>query len=297
MSEIASEIVSETAGENSFEIHSLTSALAGEIGMDALTTFRIRRVADSIPRLKRFPSGCVDVVLTDPPYSPHVHENLVSGSLLGTNGKKKSVPKYDLSFAPMTDWSWMAPLARAVRRWTIVFCCLEDLGAIRNAAPDAYVRGGIWIKPNAMGQLTRDRPATSYEAIAFLHNPITRMRWDGHGRHGTWVCNGTRGKAGRHPNEKPLLLAGSLVALFTDPGDVVLDPFCGSGALLEPCVELGRHAIGWDCDGAWVQRARARLAERLFGGEVSKAAMEDQESHYLRSCRLKGKSRPSAMER
>lgn len=47
-----------------------------------------------------------------------------------------------------------------------------------------------------------------------------------------------------HPNEKPLSLMMKLIALCTRPGDLVIDPFCGSGTTLLACKETGRRALG-----------------------------------------------------
>jgi site-specific DNA-methyltransferase (adenine-specific) len=110
-----------------------------------------------------------------------------------------------------------------------------------------------------MGQLTADRPATAFEGIAWLHSAERKKRWNGKGSYGIWSCNGTRGKKGRHPNEKPIDLALKLVALASERGETVFDPFCGSAAIGEACVRLGRGYLGLDFDAGWVAKARARL--------------------------------------
>lgn len=118
-----------------------------------------------------------------------------------------------------------------------------------------------------MGQLTGDRPAAAYEGLAIMHRP-GKKRWNGRGSYAYWscpddethfVCNGTRGEKGRHPNQKPLALCLELVAKFTEPGELVLDPFAGSGRIGEACVLLGRRYIGFDNSQEWVEKARARL--------------------------------------
>jgi 16S rRNA G966 N2-methylase RsmD len=195
-----------------------------------------------------------DVIITDPPFNEHVQDNLCSGSLVG----KKSVPKCELSFDPMTEYGWIRDAVRVAKRWTVVWCAVEDFGLFKAAAPEAYVRGGIWYKSNAMGQLTADRPATAYEGLAILHGNKVKKRWNGRGSYGIWRANGTRGKKDRHPNEKPLDLCLKLVALFSERGETVFDPFCGSGAIGEACVRLGRDYIGLDQDQFWVGYARQR---------------------------------------
>lgn len=226
--------------------------------------WRCRAVTDSFEVLKKIQTGEFDVTITDPPFSAHVHANLCSGSLVG----KKSVPKYELAFDPLAEYTWAKELVRVTRRWALVCCSVEDFGRFEMAVgrPD-YVRSGIWYKPNAMGQLTADRPATSYEGVAIMYAPTRKKRWNGRGSYGIWKCNGTRGKTDRHPNEKPLDLALKWVALFSDRGETVFDPFCGSGAFGEAALLLGRNYVGWDNDSKWVRRAseRCSAASASFG--------------------------------
>jgi hypothetical protein len=209
--------------------------------------------------LKTLGQSEVDVLISDPPYSEHVQSNLCSGSLVGT----KAVPKYELPFAPLKDYAWLEGAIRMTKRWVISFCDVEAFGLIKGVRPDEYIRGGIWYKSNAMGQLTADRPATAYEGIACLHgrkdDGHPKKQWNGRGSYGIWRCNGTRGKKGRHLNEKPLDLCLKLVALFSNRGETVFDPFCGSGAIGEACVLLGRNYIGLDNSQEWVEKARNRV--------------------------------------
>jgi len=217
---------------------------------------------DAFAFLATVPADTVDVIISDPPYPEEVQSNLCSGSLVGT----LSVPKYELPFPALSraqGAEWLGHALRIARRWVLTFCALEDFGRYQDAFGKSYVRGSVWAKSNAMGQLTADRPATAFEGIAWLHglpaDGKVKKRWNGKGSYGIWSCNGTRGKKGRHPNEKPLALALKLVALASERGETVLDPFCGSGAIGEACVLLGRNYIGLDWDKSWADRARARL--------------------------------------
>jgi hypothetical protein len=215
---------------------------------------------DSFAFLRELRGSTFDVILTDPPYNEHVQGNLCSGSLVGT----KAVPKYELDFAPVTEHSWIHDAVRSARRWVVAFCAVEEFGEYKRLAPESYVRGGVWYKSNAMGQLTADRPATAYEGVALLHNGDTKKRWNGRGSYGIWRCNGTRGKKDRHPNEKPIDLCLKLVSLFSERGETIFDPFCGSGAIGEAALRLGRRYVGFDKDSSWVEKTMARLAGPLL---------------------------------
>ena len=59
-----------------------------------------------------------------------------------------------------------------------------------------------------------------------------------------------------HPTQKPIKLLKRLISIFTDPGDVVIDPCAGSGTTLRAAYELGRNSYGFEivrgfCEAAW----------------------------------------------
>jgi site-specific DNA-methyltransferase (adenine-specific) len=220
-----------------------------------MSSFQVMNVVDSFASFRDLPTAAFDVCITDPPYNAHVQANMCSGSLVGT----KAVPKYELPFAPLAGFDWVPELVRITRRWVVSFCAVEDFGEFKRAAQEQYVRGCIWLKPNSMGQLSADRPATAFEGIALMHTKSQKKRWGGRGSYGVWKCNGTRGIKGRHPNQKPIDLCLKLVALFSERGETVFDPFCGSGALGEACVRLGRNYVGLDQSPEWVEKARFRI--------------------------------------
>jgi len=63
-----------------------------------------------------------------------------------------------------------------------------------------------------------------------------------------------------HPSQKPLELIEKLIACSTDPGDVVLDPFLGSGTTAYAAAELGRKWIGIEKEAEFIEMAKQRLA-------------------------------------
>ena len=62
-----------------------------------------------------------------------------------------------------------------------------------------------------------------------------------------------------HPAQKPVAVLKKLVEIFTDPGDVVIDPCCGSGSTLRAAVEMGRNAFGFEIDRNFYQRAKDEM--------------------------------------
>ena len=62
-----------------------------------------------------------------------------------------------------------------------------------------------------------------------------------------------------HPAQKPVGVLKKLIETFTDPGDVVIDPCCGSGTTLRAARELGRSAFGFEIDRTFYQRAKEEM--------------------------------------
>lgn len=66
-----------------------------------------------------------------------------------------------------------------------------------------------------------------------------------------------------HPTQKPLALLERLIELFTDKGDVVIDPTAGSGVSLLAAANLGRSAYGFEIKKAFVEQSRKRILNRV----------------------------------
>ena len=62
-----------------------------------------------------------------------------------------------------------------------------------------------------------------------------------------------------HPAQKPVNVIKKLIEIFTDEGDVVIDPCCGSGSTLRAAVEMGRSAYGFEIDRTFYTRARDEM--------------------------------------
>jgi site-specific DNA-methyltransferase (adenine-specific) len=82
-----------------------------------------------------------------------------------------------------------------------------------------------------------------------------------------------RGEGGRHVTQKPVKLLRALIELTTIEGQIVLDPFCGSGSTLVAAKSLGRRYIGFDIDAECVIIAEERLRPNMF--EMQSGEMAD----------------------
>lgn len=205
---------------------------------------------DVLPALER-----CDHVITDPPYDAMTHEGARwnSGADAGRIG-----------FAPLDVAAIVPLLLEASARWSIAFCALEMLGAYKHAAGDAWIRSGIWRRFPYTPQFTGDRPAQPAEGVAILHRPNVKKRWNGHGTPAFWefgTVSGAHGASRLHPTQKPEGLLMNLIAAFTEPGEVICDPFAGSGTTLAAAKRLGRRAIGIEADEACCATAAQRLQQ------------------------------------
>lgn len=221
-------------------------------------------LGDSREVLPQLPQA--DHVLTDPPYSEITHQGAMTNpdwAKSGGNAPSRLLDFDSISFAALTaiyqacapkrwlisflDWHYMLPL----ESW-----CAEKKTPLR------FVRHGVWVKPNGAPQFTGDRPGQGWEAIAILHRKKAgRMRWHGGGSHGVWTYPKLNES---HKTAKPLKLVRRLVEQFTDPGELVIDPFMGSGTSLRAAKDLGRRAIGIEIDERHCEAAARRLEQEVL---------------------------------
>ena len=213
---------------------------------------------------KILPLGTVDCVITDPPYSDVTHAGARTKPI-----RNKGEAGVLLDFPPIGVAQLRHVLACDVRRWTVAFMDWRHISEFEHCPPaqTRFVRFGIWVKPNGAPQFTGDRPATGWEGIAIMHREDAAMRWNGGGTRAVWTHPHPGGDL--HPTQKPEELLRSLVRLFSDAGEIVLDPFMGSGTTLLAAKELGRKAIGIELEERYCEIAANRLRQSVFNFELA----------------------------
>jgi site-specific DNA-methyltransferase (adenine-specific) len=233
---------------------------------------------DCLDVMRLLPPESIDHVITDPPYEESTHTKS-RRSHRGPPGDKGGFVEFPIDFDPMdpaTRYTCAKHWARLAKRWVLVFCQTEGVDLWRDAC-EAYGflhrRAQVWHKPDSAPQFTGDRPATGYEMIETLHKGKS-SKWNGGGARGvyTYNCNSQTRKPGEdHQTPKPLELMLELVEKFTDPGDLVLDPFAGSGTTVLAAARLGRRAIGIERDPKYVTLATDRITADLSGSTLRAA--------------------------
>jgi DNA modification methylase len=217
-------------------------------------------VGDCLVEMTKLPDHSIDVVITDPPYEPETHTS--ERRVARAGGRLEVEP---IAFPPITEEERLESsrqMVRLARRWILVFCQIE--GAMKwraalEAAGAVYKRTCIWVKPDGKPQYSGDRPGTGYEGIVACHAP-GRSTWNGGGSHGVYIVSrGNEPRTG-HQTQKPLALMETLVRLFSDHGELILDPYAGSGSTGVAAIRLGRRFLGWEMNSSYAEIARRRLA-------------------------------------
>ena len=145
---------------------------------------------------------------------------------------------------------------------------LEVVGAIR-ALGCEFVNLCVWVKTNGgMGSLYRSRHELVFVFGRRDEERINNVQLGRHGRNRTNVWNypgmnsfARRGRArglDLHPTVKPLAMVADAILDVTTRGEVVLDPFCGSGTTILAAERTGRRGYGIELDPGYVDIAIAR---------------------------------------
>lgn len=221
------------------------------------------QVGDCFDILPTLPDGAFDHVITDPPYSDVTHD----GARTTTPGGELNTIKL-VTFPPIGEEEFLRlcrECVRVAKRWVVMTCDWRHAIAAERALPEAFVRLGIWVKPDAAPQFTGDRPGTGWEAVLMLHRP-GRKKWNGGGHHATWR-HGVQRQA-EHPTQKPLGLVRQWVTQFTDISDRILDPFAGAGTTGVACILEGRQFHGIEGNAEYAAIAERRIAAAKEDAEM-----------------------------
>lgn len=226
--------------------------------------------------------GKVSHVITDPPYEQLMHDLHESVKLRRTDGGSE---RKSLGFAGINEIrdEIIAALKPINDGWLLAFCNVEGVWHWRQA----LIAGGmkfkttcIWVKPDATPKLNGQGPALAYECITTTWCGKGHARWNGGGKRGVFAhMTNNQERTGLHPTEKPASLMRELVELFSNRGEVILDPFMGSGTTGVAAVNLGRKFIGIEIEEKHFdlscKRIEAALKQPDFFIEKPKPAKQE----------------------
>jgi site-specific DNA-methyltransferase (adenine-specific) len=209
---------------------------------------------DCLVEMKQFPDKCFDLCLTDPPYGigEAAGKNQSRGGRTGFDGKKKSARK----MVAATDYGNSS--------WDDAPPSPEVFAEIFRVSKNQIIFGGnffglpaspcwpVWDKDNGNNDFADCELAwTSFKSAVrkFKH------RWNG------MLQEDMKHKEKRyHPTQKPVKLFMSILEKYSEPGDLILDPFLGSGTTAIACQKTGRHYLGIEQNSEYCDIARRRIA-------------------------------------
>lgn len=219
--------------------------------------------------------GAVDHVICDPPYEKNMHSAKLA-NLKRTDGQRSPQALGFGSIEGIRDEAAKLCI-QASKGWLLLFCTSEGVALWRDAIEAGgarYKRSCVWIKPDSTPQLNGQSPGMGDESIVVAwcaaENEFERIiaswcgsghsRWNGGGRRGvfTHLVN-PRSREGTHPTEKPVSLMTELVTEFTNAGELILDPFMGSGTTGIACVRTRRRFVGIEIDPKYYDLSRRRI--------------------------------------
>lgn len=242
------------------------------------------RLGDCLDILPGLADGSIDMIFTDPPYG-HTENGSLQQRREAVLGWKDGVGVYRDGKAYSTlianDGREANEVFRAVlpefKRLLAPGCCCCCCCCGGGGPDPQFARWSLWLDevlkfkqmivwdkgPMGMGWHYR----RSYETVLVAQKDGAKCAWyDDTKRVENIIRPGAYGirkiipSAAQHPTVKPVELAAHFIRLHTQPGDVVLDPFMGSGTTGVAAGQLGRRFIGIECDPQWFAVAQERIA-------------------------------------
>jgi modification methylase len=255
---------------------------------------------DCIAEMARLPDKCVDMIFADPPYNLQLGGDLFRPEGSRVDAVDDDWDKFD-SLATYDDFTreWLYEARRILKDdgtiWVIgSYHNIYRVGSLLQDAEFWILNDIVWRKSNPMPNFRGTRFTNAHETLLWCAkdekarytfnyramkalNDDLQMRSD-------WVlpiCSGServKGKDGAkaHPTQKPEALLYRVLLACTKPGDVILDPFFGTGTTGAVARRLGRHWVGIERESAYVEVAKERIASTLPLDESAMATMADK---------------------
>jgi modification methylase len=240
---------------------------------------------DCVTELEKLPAASVDLIFADPPYNLQLEGRLMRPDQSEVDAVTDDWDKF-ASFSAYDDFTraWLLACRRVLKPngtlWVIgsyhnifrVGVALQDLGfwilndiVWRKTNPMPNFRGRRFANAHeTMIWASRDQNAKgytfNYDALKAANDDL-QMRSD-------WLfplCTGNeRLKDGEgrkvHPTQKPEALLHRIMLASSKPGDVILDPFFGTGTTGAVAKRLGRHFVGVEREDDYIAAAKKRIA-------------------------------------
>jgi len=199
---------------------------------------------DCLEGMKQLPDGCVDLVVTDPPYG-------INKDFGYRDNWRPDATVWRVCFDKLRDDSFLV-LTVSNRHLPFWFDNLERAGF-------EYAHTGVYWNRCRAGGNCYGRFAYAWEPILyFAKGNIPKLRK----RMLTDIFSHTGKTISSHPTEKDFQTWKKMIDLME--GDTILDPFMGSGTTALACKQLGRRFIGFEINPKYVEICNQRLAQEVM---------------------------------
>lgn len=251
---------------------------------------------DCIKIMNQMEENSVDLIFADPPYNLQLGESLTRPDNSNVAGVYEEWDSFD-SLAAYDEYTrnWLKAARRVLKDdgsiWVIgSYHNLFRVGYILQDMGFWILNDIVWNKTNPMPNFKGTRFTNAHETLIWaVKNPKSRYTFNYEAMkalnedtqmRSTWeipLCTGKerlKGEDGTklHPTQKPEALLYRVIMSSSKVGDVVLDPFFGTGTTGAVAKKLGRNYIGIEQDATYVKGANARLA--AISEQPEKAALE-----------------------
>ena len=211
---------------------------------------------DCLEFMRSMPDSCVDLVVTDPPYEIHTKGGGLGRRPVYENG---ALGKISQGFDAEATLEQVARICKKIN--IFIFCSTKQKPRIMNWG---YERGCniaelAWYKPNA-APFTNNTFKSDLENIIYIREKGVKIK----GISKLFTHNCGKSKYG-HPTEKPLEIIEKLILTASNEGDLIFDPFMGSGTTAAACKELNRNFIGCEIEAKYCEIAEKRLRKTIRG--------------------------------
>ncbi len=240
---------------------------------------------DCVAALEKLPEKSVDLVFADPPYNLQLEGGLSRPDQSKVDAVDDDWDKFaDFAAYDAFTRAWLLAARRVLKAdgaiWVIgSYHNIFRVGAILQDLGYWVLNDVIWRKTNPMPNFRGRRFANAHETLIWASRSREAKRYtfnydaakaanDDLQMRSDWlfpICTGNERLKGAdgakvHPTQKPEALLHRILMATTRPGDVVLDPFFGTGTTGAVARRMGRHFVGVEREQAYIDAALARIA-------------------------------------
>ncbi|WP_281405378.1 site-specific DNA-methyltransferase [Methylosinus sporium] len=242
-------------------------------------------VGDSVEAMLGLPEASVDLVFADPPYNLQLASRLTRPDQSVVDAVDDDWDKFaDFAAYDAFTRDWLAAARRAMKPSATIFVIgsyhnIFRVGAIMQDLGFWILNDIVWRKNNPMPNFRGRRFTNAHETLIWAARDASARNYTFHYEalkagnedcqmRSDWllpICSGgerLKDSAGRktHPTQKPEALLARIMLAASNPGDLVLDPFFGSGTTGAVARLLGRDYLGIEREQTYAEAARARIA-------------------------------------